>query len=181
MTLAGIATPRPSAPVPTGGWAERHPAMLTAAARVALPLALLLAVFLLLRGHDLPGGGFAAGVLAAVALYLQRVARGRTWADARRRVPAPALIAGGVLVTTLTGTASLLAGRPFLTSYYEKVSVPLIGKVPVSSALAFDIGVMLAVVGAILLVLERLGAVDDAVEDDTVRTPATADGPEVRA
>jgi multicomponent K+:H+ antiporter subunit A len=126
----------------------------------------LVSVFLLLRGHDLPGGGFAAGLLTAVALIVQYVASGGAWTERRLRVDFRVVTACGVLLAVATGAGSWLVGRPFLTSFYDYARVPGIGKVPASSALLFDVGVYATVVGAVMLVLGRVGRLGAAGRDD---------------
>jgi multicomponent K+:H+ antiporter subunit A len=141
---------------------DRHPVVLAMLARPFLPLALVLAAFLFVRGHDLPGGGFAAGLLVAVALASQYLTSGIAWTTARLRLDARRWLAGGVLLALATGLGALAFGRPFLTSFYRYVPVPALGKVGIGSALLFDAGVLAAVLGAVLLALERLGVVGAA-------------------
>ena len=112
-----------------------------------------IAVFLLLRGHDLPGGGFVAGVTMAVAFILQYMARGTTWVEARLRVLPVRWMGFGLLLAVSVGAASWLFDRPFLSSSFSYIYVPLIGPLPLASALLFDIGVFALVVGATVLML----------------------------
>jgi multicomponent K+:H+ antiporter subunit A len=114
------------------------------------------AVFLLLRGHDLPGGGFVAGITMAVAFILQYMARGTIWVEARLLVLPVSWIGAGLLLAGGTGAAAWFFARPFLTSYFAYAEIPLIGRVPVASALVFDIGVFALVVGATVLMLIAL-------------------------
>jgi multicomponent K+:H+ antiporter subunit A len=114
------------------------------------------AVFLLLRGHDLPGGGFVAGITMAVGFILQYMARGTVWVEARLRVLPVRWMGIGLLVASGTGAAAWLFARPFLTSYFSYGDLPLIGRVPMASALFFDIGVFSLVVGATVLMLIAL-------------------------
>jgi multicomponent K+:H+ antiporter subunit A len=111
------------------------------------------AMFLLLRGHDLPGGGFVAGITMAVAFILQYMAYGTTWVEARLRVQPVRWMGIGLLLAGGTGTAAWLFSRPFLTSYFAYIELPLVGRVPTASALLFDIGVFCLVVGATVLML----------------------------
>jgi multicomponent K+:H+ antiporter subunit A len=111
------------------------------------------AIFLLLRGHDLPGGGFVAGITMAAAFILQYMARGTIWVEARLHVMPVRWIGFGLLLGGGTGTAACVFGRPFLTSYFAYTELPLIGRVPTASALLFDIGVFSLVVGATVLML----------------------------
>jgi multicomponent K+:H+ antiporter subunit A len=111
------------------------------------------ALFLLLRGHDLPGGGFVAGVTMAAAFILQYMARGTIWVEARLRVLPVRWMGLGLLLAGGTGTAAWLFDRPFLSSSFDYVEVPLIGTIPLASALLFDLGVFALVVGATVLML----------------------------
>ncbi len=136
-----------------------HPMIMATFSRLVLPLALLVSIFIFVRGHNLPGGGFIAGLLTAIALIMQYLANGVKWS--RDRVPARThpWIAAGLFIALLTGVASWLFGRPFLTSAFGHPSLPLIGELPLASAMAFDLGVYLVVVGATLLILINLGMV----------------------
>jgi multicomponent K+:H+ antiporter subunit A len=120
------------------------------------PVIAVTAVFLLLRGHDLPGGGFVAGITMAVGFILQYMARGTIWVEARLRVLPVSWMGVGLLVAGGTGAAAWLFARPFLTSYFSYAELPLIGRVPMASALPFDLGVFFLVVGATVLMLIAL-------------------------
>ena len=110
-------------------------------------------VFLLLRGHDLPGGGFVAGITMAVAFILQYMARGAGWVEARLRVLPMRWMGTGLLLAVGTGGAAWVFGQPLLTSSFSYIDIPLIGAVPLASALLFDLGVFALVVGATVLML----------------------------
>ncbi len=146
--------------------AERHPLLLELLARLLLPLALLLAIYLFLRGHNLPGGGFVAGLVLAVALIIQYVAAGSEWVDRHLPLDHVRWIAAGLLAAGLTGVGSAWFGHPFLTSSFVHPVLPLIGEVPIASAMFFDLGVFLTVVGATLLALSALGRVHGGGEGD---------------
>jgi multicomponent K+:H+ antiporter subunit A len=124
--------------------------------RLLFPVIGLFAIFLLLRGHDQPGGGFAAGLTMSIAVILQYMAGGTRWAEARLRVRPLRWLGAGLLLAAGTGGAALLFGRPFLTSYFSYLHLPGIGPVPLASALVFDLGVFLLVVGATALMLVAL-------------------------
>lgn len=125
--------------------------------RLAFPVMALVAAFLLLRGHDLPGGGFSAGMIIAIAVILQYMIGGTAWTEDRLAWLRPRVwIGAGLLLAAGTGLASLGFGRPFLTSYFGYLELPVIGQVPTASALVFDIGVFALVVGATLLMLVAL-------------------------
>jgi len=137
--------------------AEPHPVILQIVAHMALPIALLVSAYIFLRGHNLPGGGFIAGLITAVALTLQYMAGGLAWAQARMRTHFRTLIGAGLLIALLTGMASWLFGYPFLTSTFAHMDWPLVGEFELASALLFDLGVYTTVVGATLLILANLG------------------------
>ncbi|MGA7982356.1 MAG: monovalent cation/H+ antiporter subunit A, partial [Chromatiaceae bacterium] len=138
---------------------ERHPVTLAMTSRVMLPLALLFSWYLLARGHNQAGGGFVAGLVTSIALILQYVASGTVWTQARLPLHYPILIAAGVGLATATGVASLLFGFPFLTSAFAHLHLPVLGDIELASAMAFDLGVYLTVVGAVMLILAELGKV----------------------
>ncbi|WP_207536680.1 monovalent cation/H+ antiporter subunit A [Sabulicella rubraurantiaca] len=124
--------------------------------RLLFPVIAVVALYLLLRGHNLPGGGFAAGITASIAIILQYMIGGAQWTEARLRVLPLWWMGSGLLLALLTGLAAWAFGKPFLTSYYDYAEIPLIGKAPMSSALLFDIGVFALVVGAVVLMLIAL-------------------------
>ncbi|MGB5851116.1 MAG: monovalent cation/H+ antiporter subunit A [Rhodanobacter sp.] len=120
------------------------------------PVILLFGMHLFLRGHDLPGGGFVAGITVAVALILLYMARGARWVESHLRVLPLRWIGAGLLLAVCTGLGSLLFGRPFLTSHFQYLQLPLLGRVPLATALLFDLGVFAVVVGATILMLIAL-------------------------
>jgi multicomponent K+:H+ antiporter subunit A len=137
--------------------ADRHPTVLSVVAKPLLPIALLVSAYLFLRGHNEPGGGFIAALVTGVALILQYIAAGSRTAEAGFRRDARTLIGAGILVAMLTGLGSWAFGYPFLTSTYGYVTLPVVGKFEVASAMLFDLGVFLGVVGTVLLILTGLG------------------------
>ncbi len=120
------------------------------------PVIATFAVFLFLRGHDLPGGGFAAGITMAIAFLLQYLAGGVRWAEDRLRILPLRWMGFGLITAAATGIGAWLLGYPFLTTYSQYIEVPLIGKVPAATALLFDLGVFSLVVGATVLILIAL-------------------------
>jgi len=153
--LAGLSLP-PTVPSAAAG-ADRHPVMLAMLMQPMLPLLLAAALFLFLRGHNLPGGGFVAGLIIAIAILLQYVARGIDFADARLRFNAVVLLGLGLALCVVTGLVPLLLGRPFLTSAHGHAHLPLIGDIELASAMAFDGGILVVVVAAMLLALLAFG------------------------
>ena len=129
------------------------PAVLT---RLLFPVILLAGAFLLLRGHDLPGGGFSAGLVVSIAFILQYMIGGADWVEARLLLRPLRWIAAGLLLATATGLGALVFGLPFLTTHFSYLDLPVVGRVPAASALLFDIGVFALVVGATVLMLIAL-------------------------
>jgi multicomponent K+:H+ antiporter subunit A len=117
------------------------------------PVIIVLAAYLFIRGHDLPGGGFAAGIAMAAAFILQYLAAGTVWVEDRLRILPVKWMGAGLLFAAATGAGAWLFGYPFLTSHARYVELPLVGSVPVASAMLFDLGVFLLVVGATVLML----------------------------
>lgn len=139
-------------------WAQRGDLlMLVNLSHVLLPLALMISVYIFLRGHNLPGGGFIAGLITAVALILQYVASGEAWTAQRWPVNYHWLAGAGVLIAGATGVGSWAFGYPFLTSSFGHFHIPLVGEIELATAMLFDLGVYLTVVGATLLILANLG------------------------
>ncbi|WP_455474123.1 monovalent cation/H+ antiporter subunit A [Bartonella sp. B30(2025)] len=124
--------------------------------RWLFPVIIAFAICLFMRGHDLPGGGFAGGVILAIGFILQYLARDIRWVESHLRVLPLRWISGGLLLTIITGMGSWFFGYPFLTSFFQYIQLPLIGKVPVASAFLFDFGVFSLVFGATVLILIAL-------------------------
>jgi multicomponent K+:H+ antiporter subunit A len=139
-------------------WArDTYPPILAVLARILLPLALLVSAYIFLRGHNLPGGGFIAGLVTSVALILQYVSSGVVWMQERLRWDYRSMAALGVVIAALTGLCSFFWGYPFLTSTFTHIHWPVVGDFELASAMAFDLGVYITVVGATLLILAQLG------------------------
>ena len=120
------------------------------------PVVVTISVYMFLRGHDLPGGGFIAGIIMSLGFILQYMAGGTRWVEDRLRILPVLWIAWGLLLALLTGVGAMALGAPFLTSAFAYLDLPLIGKVPMASALLFDLGVFALVVGATVLMLIAL-------------------------
>jgi multicomponent K+:H+ antiporter subunit A len=133
---------------------DAHPLMMVVNTRVMMPVVLLVGFYIFLRGHNLPGGGFIAGLVVAIAIVMQYLASGFAWADARQRYPYHGIIGTGVLIAGLTGIGSWFFGQPFLTSDFGYFRIPPFNEFELATAMLFDLGVFLAVLGAVLLSLE---------------------------
>ncbi|MDF3918382.1 MULTISPECIES: monovalent cation/H+ antiporter subunit A [Salinicola] len=136
---------------------DLHPMLLGTVSQSLLPLALLVSVFIFLRGHNEPGGGFIAGLVTAVALILLYIARGVDWTQQRMSFQYQPIAVVGVAIAALTGLGSWAFGHNFLTSAFGHFSIPYIGEIELATAMLFDLGVYLTVVGATLMILANLG------------------------
>ncbi len=134
------------------------------------PVILTLSLYFLVRGHDLPGGGFAAGLTASIGIILLYMAMGTRAVESRLIVQPVRWISFGILCASITGIAAWVAGYPFLTTYFGYLKLPLIGAVPTASALIFDIGVFAVVVGTTVLILIALA--HQSIRTPRVRRPA---------
>ncbi|MBX3609908.1 MAG: monovalent cation/H+ antiporter subunit A [Hydrogenophaga sp.] len=162
--MDGMRTRRGTADTEGRDWTfARQPLLLRVAASVVLPVALVFTVYIFMRGHNLPGGGFIAGLITAVALVLQYMAMGQSRAELLLRADGGRRfvrwIGTGLGIAGLTGVGAFVMGRPFLTSAHGHPHVPVLGDLPFASAAAFDLGVYLTVVGATLLTISVLGTV----------------------
>ncbi len=119
-----------------------------------LPLLLLLSVFLLIRGHNEPGGGFVGGLVAASAFALYTIAYSVEEAQRLLRVSPRDLIAAGLLTALASGLLGLLSGQPILTGLWDDTEIPVIGKL--GTPLMFDTGVYLVVIGIALTIIFAL-------------------------
>jgi multicomponent K+:H+ antiporter subunit A len=136
---------------------DPHPMMFAMVSQSLLPLAILVSVYIFLRGHNVPGGGFIAGLITSVAIIQQYIAHGVHWIKPRVKLDYQWIIAGGILIATTTGLGSLVFGKPFLSSWFDHFELPWIGEFELASAMLFDLGVYLTVVGSVLLILANLG------------------------
>ncbi|MGC1506695.1 MAG: monovalent cation/H+ antiporter subunit A [Sulfitobacter sp.] len=133
---------------------DMHPMMMVVLTRVLMPLVLLVGFYIFWRGHNEPGGGFIAGLIVSIGVVMQYMASGFNWTSARLRYPYHGVIGAGVLIAGLTGIGSWFFGKPFLTSDFTYVRIPPFEKFELATAALFDLGVFLAVVGAVMLSLE---------------------------
>ncbi|TDO95917.1 monovalent cation/H+ antiporter subunit A [Marinomonas balearica] len=136
---------------------DSHPILLAVISQSLLPLALLVSAYIFLRGHNLPGGGFIAGLITSVAIIQQYVAHGVDWMKSRMKLDYQVMIGSGITISALTGVGSWFFDRPFLTSWFDYFYLPAIGKFELASAMIFDLGVYLTVIGATMLILANLG------------------------
>ena len=137
------------------------PLMLRITASWILPVALVVSLYIFMRGHNLPGGGFIAGLVTSLALIIQYVAIGQDHAEKMLGAKSGRLyeiwIGIGLTIAGLTGIAAWFWSRPFLTSAHIHVHPPLLGDMHLASAALFDVGVYVTVVGATMLMISVLG------------------------
>lgn len=116
--------------------------------KLMMPLFFLFSVFLLFRGHNLPGGGFIGGLLAAIALFLHSMVFGVNVTLKSYRLNPRKLMAGGLLVALIAVLVSMFMGLTLFTGVWSEITLPLIGKL--GTPMLFDVGVYLVVVGVVL-------------------------------
>lgn len=124
--------------------------------RFLMPFMVIMAAYFFLRGHNLPGGGFVAGLIFTVAVITQYMLGGTHWVESRLGLRPHRWIAYGLFVTLLTGLGAWVFGYPFLTSHTAHLHLPLLGEIHIPSAFFFDLGVFMVVVGTTMLILLAL-------------------------
>jgi multicomponent Na+:H+ antiporter subunit B len=127
--------------------------ILRTATRFLMILMLLFSVFLLIRGHHAPGGGFVGGLVAAAAFALYTIAYDPAATRRVLRIDPRAFIGIGLLVAAGSGTLSLAVGRPFMTGLWGTLTISARNSLEVGTPLLFDTGVYLVVVGVTLTIL----------------------------
>ncbi|MFT4127901.1 MAG: Na+/H+ antiporter subunit A [Gordonia sp. (in: high G+C Gram-positive bacteria)] len=137
----------------------RHRSMvLEATTRLIFPTMVVLSVYFFYAGHNSPGGGFAGGLVMGLALVLRYLAGGRYELGEALPIEPGTVLGAGLAISTTTAVASLFTGAPALSSALITVSLPVLGTVKLVTALFFDLGIYLIVVGLVLDVLRSLGA-----------------------
>jgi multicomponent K+:H+ antiporter subunit A len=119
-------------------------------------MAMMVGVYIYFRGHNMPGGGFVAGLVFAIAYLMQYLASGYVWSDRRQRYDHHILIGWGVMIATVAGVGAWFFGLPFLTSGFEYITLWPLETFEVATAAIFDLGVFLCVLGAVMLALASL-------------------------
>lgn len=130
--------------------------ILQTATRALSPLILLFSIFIMLRGHHLPGGGFIGGMVAGGAFALHMLSHGID--VARRAVPVPPhlLVSGGLLLALGSGLVGLWRTGAYLAGVWWDIPVPILGELAIGTPVLFDVGVYLLVTGMTLMILFTL-------------------------
>jgi multicomponent Na+:H+ antiporter subunit A len=136
----------------------RRSVVLETAVRLVFHTVLVFSLYLLFAGHNQPGGGFVGGLVAGAAFVLRYVAGGRAALKAAVPIDPGVPVGGGLALAAATGMAAWLFGGQFLENGKVELELPLLGLIKVTSALPFDTGVYLVVVGLVLALLRTLGA-----------------------
>jgi multicomponent K+:H+ antiporter subunit A len=158
LIVAAVVAGLPQTPVPTQNRSSA-PLMLRVASNMILPFSVMIGIYIFLRGHNQPGGGFVAGLIFAFGFLLQYMTFGLTAVAERKRIGHHTLIGAGILVASSTGIASWFVGRPFLTSNHGYVHLIPLEKFELATASLFDLGVFLCVLGAVLLSLVKIARI----------------------
>ena len=172
--MEGLRVRKPTSDPERRSWSfAEQPLLLRVAASVVLPVALVFTVYIFMRGHNLPGGGFIAGLITSVALVLQFMSLGQARAERLLRARAGERfvlwIGAGLAIAGLTGVGAFFWSRPFLTSAFGHPVLPCLGELPLASAALVDLGVFLTVVGSTMLTISVLGQVGRALPQTTTR------------
>jgi multicomponent Na+:H+ antiporter subunit B len=152
--------------------------ILATAARVVQPLLLLFSIFVLVRGHNAPGGGFAGGLVAAIAFILLVVAYDPDTARRSLRVNPRHLLAVGLLVAAASGLVGLALGEAFLAGIFFDLPVLAGGRIALSTVFFFDVGVYFTVIGVTLTIVFALAEATEDQRDDAARTAAREEASE---
>jgi len=136
---------------------ENRSIMLEVIVRILFHTIIVVSIYLLFAGHNLPGGGFAGGLVAGMALVMRYVAGGRYELGAAAPTDAGRLLGAGMTLAVACAVVPLLFGLPPLTSWFWETEIPVIGHIEFVTSTLFDIGVYLVVIGLVLDVLRSLG------------------------
>jgi multicomponent Na+:H+ antiporter subunit B len=129
--------------------------ILRTATRFLMPLLLLFALFLLLRGHNEPGGGFVGGLVVAAAFVLYSISAGVPASRRALLIRPSTLLSVGLLVALASAVPALIVGRPFMSALWTEVGTGTAAWA-IGTPLVFDVGVFLAVIGVVLTIVFTL-------------------------
>ncbi|WP_080796747.1 Na+/H+ antiporter subunit A [Corynebacterium pacaense] len=145
--------------------AQNRSLMVDVATRILFPSMILLSIYFFFVGHNSPGGGFAGGLVAALAFALRYLAGGRDELEEALPIDAGRILGTGLIASAAAILWPMIIGEPPLTSHILDLTLPLIGDVHVASALLFDLGVYLIVIGLVMHILHSLGGQLDRDEE----------------
>ena len=137
---------------------ENRSILLEVIVRILFHSIIIVSLYVLFAGHNLPGGGFAGGLVAGMALVMRYVAGGRYELGAAAPTDAGRLLGVGMSIAVACAIVPLFFGAPPLTSFFFEATLPVLGHVEFVTSTLFDIGVYLVVIGLVLDVLRSLGA-----------------------
>jgi multicomponent Na+:H+ antiporter subunit B len=126
--------------------------ILRVSAQILKPVFLIFSIFLLLRGHNAPGGGFVGGLVAASAFVLQMIAFDSAEARRHLRFEPSAFLGLGLLCALSSGLLAFFQAKPFLTGLWVKIQLPVFGVLKLGTPALFDLGVYLVVLGGVMLI-----------------------------
>lgn len=124
--------------------------------RLLSPIIAMIAAYMFMRGHNLPGGGFVAGLTFAIGIILQYMLAGTNWIESRLHLRPHRWLSFGLMIVLATAMGAWLFGYPFLTSHTAHLTLPIVGEIHAPSAFLFDLGVFAVVVGSTTLILVAL-------------------------
>ncbi|WP_193024450.1 Na+/H+ antiporter subunit A [Corynebacterium casei] len=139
--------------------------MVDVSTRVLFPSMIALSLYFFFTGHNAPGGGFAGGLVAALALILRYLAGGRAELEEALPIDGGRIMGAGLIFSIAAAIGPMLWGMPPLASAYGSIDIPLVGSVSLPSALVFDLGVYLVVIGLTLHILHSIGGKLDEEEE----------------
>jgi multisubunit Na+/H+ antiporter MnhB subunit len=125
--------------------------------RIVFPAVMVGSVYLLLAGHNQPGGGFVGGIVAGAAVALRYIAGGISEVRSLSRARPWTVLGAGLLIAATTALVPLVVGGSVLEHGSLEFDPPILGPIKITSALVFDIGVYLVVLGLVLMVFESFG------------------------
>ena len=134
--------------------------ILSTATRILMPMLLLFSAFILFRGHNLPGGGFIGGLVAAATFILHSYAYGVQSTLTLLRISPRTLIGAGLLLALGSGCVSLFTGKPFMTGRWGEIHIGTEEIWHLGTPIFFDLGVYLVVIGAVLTIILTLAEGD---------------------
>ncbi|MCM3634191.1 MULTISPECIES: monovalent cation/H+ antiporter subunit B [Paenibacillus] len=133
---------------------------LQTATKILVFIIMTFSIYVLFAGHNNPGGGFIGGLITASALVLLYIAFDLQTVQEVFPVDYKKLAATGVLVSVLTGVGSLVLGVPFLSQTFKYVELPFLGNTELTTAMIFDLGVYMCVVGTTMTIITSISEDD---------------------